>query len=359
MKIGLIGSINFGSYSGGRTRAIRIYSLLSKHHDVTFFNVNTVNTDPIPENIKGYNMTINHKWLPHTGRELIAGCRTPFTANICDLDLIWAYNSFQHTPLIGYVTARHLNTPLVVGVNDHRHGQGIKGYLVNELSRRYVLNSADLLVYESETLEKNITKNGVKPQQSVIIPSGIDTEEYYSPEISLSEDPTVFYVGRDNDIDLLLNSAELVHEEVPSVTFRLAGVSADAYPRYANHSYIEFLGYVSESQLYREMAQAHVATVPYRDTETAGRPIKIIEYMSAEKCIVATDLPFNTQMLTNEKNSLITKTTPRAFADGLLRGITNPDLRDRLAAQAREDVKPYSLSAMEENLKRAVQLATQ
>jgi len=359
MRIGIIGSLDFGSHSGALTRASRIYSLLSNHHDVTFFNVNTVNTEPVPEDIEGYNLALRPKWLPLTGRELVAGCRTPFVADTHDLDLVWAYNSFQHTPLIGYVTARYLDVPLVVGVNDHRHGQGIKGYLVNNLARRRVLESADLIVYESKTLERNIVESGVMSGRSLVVPTGIDTEDYYLPEVSLSEDPSIFYVGRDKDIDLLLDAAELVHEEVPSVTVRLAGVSADAYPRYAEHPYIEFLGYVSESQLRREMARAHVATVPYRNAETAGRPVKILEYMSVEKCIVATDLPFNTQMLTDGENAIITEATPRSFADGLLRGITNPELRDRLSSQARDDIAEYSLAVMEDKLQRAVRLATQ
>jgi len=359
MRIGVIGSLDFGPHSGARTRASRIYSLLSKHHDVTFFNVNTVNTEPVPEGIEGYNLALRPRWLPLTGRELLAGCRTPFVAGAHDIDLVWAYNSFQHTPLVGYATARYLNVPLVVGVNDHRHGRGVKGYLVNDLARRRVLEAADLLVYESETLERNIEQNGVTPARSLVVPTGIDTEEYYLPDVSLSETPTVFYVGRDKDIDLLLDAAELVHEEVPSVTVRLAGVSADAYPRYAECPFIEFLGYVPELQLREEIARAHVATVPYREAETAGRPVKLLEYMSAEKCIVATDLPFNTQMLTDGENAVITEATSRNFADGLFRALTSPDLRDRLAAQAREDVAAYSLVAMEEKLQQAVQLATQ
>jgi glycosyltransferase involved in cell wall biosynthesis len=359
MRIGVIGSLDFGSHSGARTRASRIYSLLSSHHDVTFFNVSTVNTEPVPEGIDGYNLALRPDWLPLTGRELIAGCRTPFVADSHSVDLIWAYNSFQHTPIIGYVTARSLDVPLIVGVNDHRHGQGIKGHLVNNLARRRVLQSANLLVYESATLKRNIAESGVTPERSLIVPTGIDIEEYYLPNISLSEEPSVFYVGRDKDIDLLLDAAELVHEEVPSATVRLAGVSADTYPRYSDRSYIEFLGYVSESQLRREMARAHVTTVPYRDSDTAGRPVKILEYMSAKKCIVATDLPFNTQMLTDQKNAIIIEATPQAFANGLLRGITDPDLRDRLSSQARDDVTDYSLTTMEEKLQQAVQLATQ
>lgn len=80
--------------------------------------------------------------------------------------------------------------------------------------------------------------------------------------------------------------------------------------------------------------------------------------MSASKCIVATDLPFNTQMLTDGENAIITDIDPTFFADGILRALNQPDERDRFAAQAREDVQAYSLEQMEQNLKEALQLAT-
>jgi hypothetical protein len=48
MKIGLIGSLGFGTHTGARTRAIHVYSLLAAHHDVTFLNVNTVNESQYP-----------------------------------------------------------------------------------------------------------------------------------------------------------------------------------------------------------------------------------------------------------------------------------------------------------------------
>jgi len=358
MKVGLIGSLDFGTHTGARTRATRIYSLLADHHDVTFLNVNTVNESSIPEEIAGRDLALRPEWLPHTGRELVAGYRAVTRAETYDFDIVWAYNSFQHTPLIGYVAAGRLDVPLVVGVNDHRHGHGLKGRLLNEFGRKFVLNHADVLVLESETLQCNLEEYGINSRQSLVVPTGIDIEAYHLPDERLAEVPVIFYVGRDKDIDLLLDAAALVHKRLSGVTVRLAGVDANTYPEYADKPYIEFLGFVSEADLRREIARAHVCTVPYRNAVTAGRPVKILEYMSAAKCIVATDLPFNMQMLTDSENAIITDADPNSFAEGLLRALDDPDERDRLAAQAHEDVKSYSLERMEEKTTEAVRLAT-
>lgn len=358
MKIGLIGSIDFGTHTGARTRATRIYSLLADHHDVTFFNINTFNKSPIPKEIAGRDLALRPNRLPHTGRELIAGYRAVTIAAEYDFDLVWAYNSFQHTPLIGYATAQYLNVPLVVGVNDHRHGRGVKGRLVNEYGRSFVLNRADVLVLESNTLQRNFDEYGINPHQSVVVPTGIDTDEYYLPDEPLADNPVIFYVGRDKDIHLLLDAAAIVHEELPEVNVRIAGVDADAYPEYAEKEYIEFLGFVAEENLPREIARAWVCTVPYQDSNTAGRPVKVLEYMSAAKCIVATDLQFNTQMLTDNENAIIVNADADAFAQGILTALLNDNKRKRLAEQAREDVQTYSLERMAEKLRQAVQLAT-
>jgi glycosyltransferase involved in cell wall biosynthesis len=358
MKIGLVGSLDFGEHSGARTRATRIYSLLADDHEVTFLNVNTVNQSPIPEGIAGRDVALRPGWAPHTLRELTAGYRAVVAAQHYEFDLVWAYNSFQHTPLIGYAMARRLNRPLIVGVNDHRHGRGFKGQVINEHGRRFVLTNADVLVFESETLQRNLDEYGITARQSVVAPTGIDIEQYHHPRRQLAEDPVVFYVGRDKDIDLLLDAAQCARERLPTLTVRLAGVDAAAYPEYADVPYIEFLGFVSEAELQAEMARAHVCTVPYRDADTAGRPVKILEYMSAEKCIVATDLPFNTQMLTNDENAIITAPTPDAFADGLVAVLSDPERRERLATQARADVRAYSLERMHESLTEAITLAT-
>lgn len=357
MKIGFIGSLDFGNHSGARTRATRIYSLLAENHEVTFFNVNTLCGSPIPEEISGRDVVLRPKWLPHTGRELIAGFRAMMIAKQYDFDLIWSYNSFQHTPIIAYLTAEYIDVPLIVGVNDHRHGRGIKGRLVNEFGRSYVLNRAEILVFESDTLQRNLDEYGIHPNQSIAVPTGIDIDEYYLPNEPTAKEPTIFYVGRDKDIDLLLDAAAAVHDKIPNVTVRLAGVDPNAYPEYMDKPYIKFLGFVDEEDLRREMARAHVCTVPYRDAHTAGRPVKILEYMSAAKCIVATDLPFNTQMLTDGENAIITDVDPNSFAEGLLYALNHPENREYCAKQARNDVQVYSLEQMREKLNEVLQLA--
>ncbi|RLM57144.1 glycosyltransferase [Halobellus sp. Atlit-31R] len=359
MEIGFIGSLDFGTHSGARTRATRIYSLLSDHHDVTFLNVNTVNESPIPEGIAGRDLALQPEWLPHTGRELIAGYRAVTIASKYDFDIVWAYNSFQHTPLISYATARYLDVPLVVGVNDHRHGQGLKGTLINEIARSYILNHTDVLVFESDTLHRNLDQYGITPRQSVVVPTGINIDEYYRPHVPLAEDPVVFYVGRDKDLDLLLDAASIVQKDYPNVTFRLAGVDADAHPKYANKSFIDFLGFVPEEDLQTEMSRAHVCTVPYRNADTAGRPVKILEYMSAAKCIVATDLLFNTQMLSDGKNAVVADADYESFAEGILTVLSDSDKRDHLANQAREEVQAYSLEQMKKNLDEVIRLLTE
>jgi glycosyltransferase involved in cell wall biosynthesis len=352
VRIALIAAVGFDEHTGARTRALRIYRRLTGAHDVTLVGVSTTGASAPPDDVRYVDMGCRPDWAPLTARELATGVAAVQWGGRVneEIDLVYSYNSWLHTPLISYAVSRRLGVPLVVGVNDHRRGTGLKGKVVNEWARRRVLNTADLLVLESETLRRNLVEFDVTPARDVVVPTGIDVESYHRPDIEPATAPTVFYVGRDKDLDLAIEAATKVRTRIPDVTFRFAGVDGDAYPEAADRPEIEFLGFVSEAQLHRELAQAHVCIVPYRDAETAGRPVKILEYMSARTCIVATDLPFNTQMIRDGENGILTDPTPSAFADGVVRALEAPALRTRLVEQAWEDVQQFSLAHMGELL---------
>jgi glycosyltransferase involved in cell wall biosynthesis len=351
----MIAAVGFDEHTGARTRALRIYRRLAPAHDVTLVGVSTTGSSPPPEDVQYVDMGLRPDWAPLTARELATGLAAVRWAGRAEgIDLVYSYNSWQHTPLISYAVSRRLGVPLVVGVNDHRRGTGLKGRVVNGWARRRVLNVADLLILESDTLRRNLAEFDVTPTRDVVVPTGIDVESYHRPDVDPATEPTVFYVGRDKDLDLALEAATEVRDEVPDVTFRFAGVDGDAYPDAADRPEIEFLGFISDEQLHRELARAHVCIVPYRDAETAGRPVKLLEYMSARTCIVATDLPFNAQMIRDGENGILTDPTPSAFADGIVRALQAPNLRDRLVEQAREDVRAFSLGHMAELLNDAL-----
>jgi glycosyltransferase involved in cell wall biosynthesis len=140
-------------------------------------------------------------------------------------------------------------------------------------------------------------------------------------------------------LQLLLESARCVVETVPQVCFVLAG----GQPQQVQHwqakvdaggltEWFRFVGTVplAESLAYLELADILVS--PRREGPTT--PLKIYSYLHSGKPIVATRLKAHTQVL-SDTTALLVDPAPEALGAGLLRLAREPELRQRLGAQAR------------------------
>ncbi len=77
-------------------------------------------------------------------------------------------------------------------------------------------------------------------------------------------------------------------------------------------------------------------------------PMKIFDYMNYGKCILATNKPIHTEILTN-KNSYLTKDTPEAFAKAILFLKDNLSIVEKLGISAKNDFEDkYSFDIMKE-----------
>jgi glycosyltransferase involved in cell wall biosynthesis len=89
-----------------------------------------------------------------------------------------------------------------------------------------------------------------------------------------------------------------------------------------------------------------VATIPWTWTEFSAyftSPLKLFEYMAAGVPILATDLPSIREVLRHGENAwLVPPGDPKALAEGIQHLLENPDLAERLAQQARKDVRQYT-----------------
>ena len=87
--------------------------------------------------------------------------------------------------------------------------------------------------------------------------------------------------------------------------------------------------------------QPKVLILGKKDIARWTSPLKMFEYMAAERPILATDMPILKEVL-DEDNSLLCPVEPPAWANSLRQCRQNQALGQRLAAQAAQDVKQYS-----------------
>lgn len=117
-----------------------------------------------------------------------------------------------------------------------------KGSVIWNIGRKmenYTYRGADRIIVISEDFKKNLMAKGVPEEKIVIIPNWADTEGIYPVDrkdnvlfAQYGLDPDKFYfcyvgnIGRAQNLDLLLDAAKRVKDELPDVRFVLIGDGA-------------------------------------------------------------------------------------------------------------------------------------
>lgn len=154
------------------------------------------------------------------------------------------------------------------------------------------------------------------------------------------------YKGRGIEIILYLA------EHLPESDFHIIGGNPEDISYWKNVTQLPnifFHGFIPPSEVYKFRNTMDILLAPYPMTgvKTAGgkedsskymNPIKVIEYMSAKKAIVASDLPPIREML-NENNSVLVESSSGEEWLRAIRELSNRALRERLAENAYGDFK--------------------
>jgi glycosyltransferase involved in cell wall biosynthesis len=144
-------------------------------------------------------------------------------------------------------------------------------------------------------------------------------------------------------LDLLFESVKIVKEHTPIASFILVGGKPHQVEYWRNETrkenledWILFTGIVplEEIPTYLEMAEILVSP----RTEGLSIPLKIYTYLQSGKPTVATKLFAHTQVLTDD-TAILVEPQKEAFAEGILKLIQDPTLRQHLGLQAKKFVQ--------------------
>ena len=141
------------------------------------------------------------------------------------------------------------------------------------------------------------------------------------------------------------------HAEEPD----LARVKAHA-DRLGIGARVEFVGIVEPARVAELLQRADVLALPNPASAISTRftsPLKLFEYMSAGRAIVASDLPSIREVLHHEVDALLVAPgDPQAFAEAIERLVAQPGLAARLARAAFDAALDYSWDHRAERLER-------
>jgi glycosyltransferase involved in cell wall biosynthesis len=225
---------------------------------------------------------------------------------------------------------------------------------------RLTYRSADRLICVSRAAKELLTdKWGVDPGKITVIPNGVDTQ-FFRPDCDprpararygLGADPVVAFVGAFqpwHGLDILIDSFAGVRREAPGARLLLVGdgrIRASLEERISNldlGNSVTITGLVPQKEIPDILAAADVAVAPYPKLpgEMWFSPLKLYEYMSCGKAIVASRSGQTAEVLRHGENGiLVDPGNPADLCRSLASLLANPAERSRLGANARKSAE--------------------
>jgi len=235
---------------------------------------------------------------------------------------------------------------------------------------RFMIRRSRVVVVICPSLEDTV--RAIEPQARTVLienaPGSGDEEATSEQAIevrrSLGLDqaaPVVMYTGTFEayqGLDLLFASMAIVREARPDARLVLAGGKPDQVLRATEQARAAgvaevtiFAGERPAREIPAFLLAADLLVSPRsRGTNT---PLKIYQYLRSGTAIVATRLLTHTQVL-SDHTAILTGTTPREFADGIIAGLADPDRARAIGIRARElAATKYSYEAYLERTRQA------
>jgi glycosyltransferase involved in cell wall biosynthesis len=232
------------------------------------------------------------------------------------------------------------------------------------------LNKMNGLIVLTEQLRTVLFKKGVHDSKIAVAHDGVDLRHFQNAhfrgaqireQMGIPPGSTLIgYVGRfvtmeqEKGIKDLLESMRYLPDYSGSTCVAFIGGPMKHVPAYykiieelrldRNRFYFHDLVPVSEVPAYLAACDIVAMSFPWTPHYAYHMsPLKMFEYMAAEKPILATQLPSVMEVLVDGKNAvLVEPDNPKALAQGIRRIMEDKEFSRRISAQARQDVITYT-----------------
>ena len=214
----------------------------------------------------------------------------------------------------------------------------------------------DAVVAITESLRRWYLDAGFDPARLVVAPDAVDIRAFADRDrgkarsaLGIPVDVSVVcYLGHLypwKGVETLVEAARRAAPEVRWVV--VGGIPPDLDRIRAAASdlpNVQITGHLPPDDARQYLLAADVAVIPFSARQVIARehtsPLKLFEYMAAERPIVASDLPSLREVLHDERNALlVAPDDPSALAAAVTRLLTDTALAVRLAQAARTEVE--------------------
>lgn len=222
-------------------------------------------------------------------------------------------------------------------------------YYLYKLISFPILNIADFTIITAKHLRKNIIKY-VSKSKIELIPNGVNTSVF--KKFDQKKDIDIIYIGRlerqKNLVNLIKGIAKLKRDKLKLV-FVGSGSLINFLPKLAlkYHVNLQLSGSIPHSKLPAILNRAKIFVLP---SLIEGQPKALLEAMSCEIPVIASNIPSHREIIKNNINGILSRTNSNDIAQHIKYLITNTILQKKLAVNARKTIIS-SFDAKKSNLK--------
>lgn len=219
-----------------------------------------------------------------------------------------------------------------------------------------VLLKADLVITLSDLMKKYLVLQGINEEKILVLPDGVNPD-LFSPlrntseirlKYNLGTSSVIIYVGtlhKLRRLDFLLHAFKIVKDKVKNVKLLMVGDGNGKY-------YLEklslslnigedviFVGRVpyEEVPYYIAASDVAVSPIPPDFIYKVSSPLKLFEYMSMEKPVVANEeIPEHAYVIRKSGGGLLVPYNEKKFADAIIMLLSDAELRKKMATNARQ-----------------------
>ena len=271
------------------------------------------------------------------------------------------YERYAFFNFSGALMARLLNVPLVVEVNEisgHKRVRGQYFLGLAGLVERRVFRTAVVVITVSDFLQHEIKQKVGRDIEVMTIPNGVpqswiqklpdeQTVHDLRRQLNLLDKKVVCFIGglvHWHNFDMLLEVIGMVQKELPETVLLIVGDGP-------LHEHIEqtvsrlrlcaesvrMIGKVPHAEIPLYIKMSDVAIIP--ETNDFRSPIKMFEYMSMARPVVAPRMPPIQAIITNGRDGqLFEPGNKTSCRDALLQVLINPEYAHVLGQAAYEKI---------------------
>ena len=241
----------------------------------------------------------------------------------------------------------------------------IRGILIKFLLYYIILPFSDHVFVQSDRMKLDVESHGISPHKISPVPMGVDVDDYSFPigiDQNSDNNYIITYIGemeKIRRIDFLLDVFKIVNDRIPNTCLYMIGGSSEStdldflklYAKKLNISKSTlFTGMLPRNEALKFVFKSTVCLSPIYPNPIyiPSSPTKIVEYMLAEKPVVANDIPEQLKIIKESRAGLCVKYSKNLFAEAIVLLLSNPDLCETMGKRGKKYVlenREYSIIA--------------